>query len=142
MNTRTFALIFGIAFLGIGIAGFVPGLLSPPHTHPDVAVEQNFGYVFGLFPANILHHLTHILFGVWGLLAYRSLSGARVYAKAVAVAYAVLAVMGLIPGLNSTFGLIPLFGNDVWLHALLAIVAAYFGFMRRDDASDATAARH
>ena len=26
--------------------------------------------------------------------------------------------------------LIPVHGNDVWLHALLAAVAAYFGFVR------------
>ena len=39
-----------------------------------------------------------------------------------------LTVMGLIPGLNTTFGLIPIHGNDVWLHALIAIAAAYFGF--------------
>jgi hypothetical protein len=142
MNTRTFALIFGIVFLLVGAAGFIPGLLQPPHTHPDVTVEQNFGYVLGLFPANILHHLVHILFGIWGLLAYRSWSGARGYAKGVAIIYAVLTVMGLIPGLNTVFGLIPLFGNDIWLHALLAAVAAYFGFVHRDRADDTAAARH
>jgi Domain of unknown function (DUF4383) len=36
--------------------------------------------------------------------------------------------MGLIPVLNTTFGFIPLFGHDIWLHALIAIGAAYFGF--------------
>jgi hypothetical protein len=33
------------------------------------------------------------------------------------------------------FGLVPLFGNDIWLHALLAIIAAYFGWMHRDVAT-------
>ena len=28
MNTRTFALIFGIIFLVVGIAGFIPGLVT------------------------------------------------------------------------------------------------------------------
>jgi hypothetical protein len=37
-------------------------------------------------------------------------------------------VMGLTPVLNTTFGLITLYGHDVWLHALLAIIAAYFGW--------------
>jgi hypothetical protein len=36
--------------------------------------------------------------------------------------------MGFIPLLNTTFGLVPLYGHDLWLHAALAIVAAYFGF--------------
>jgi hypothetical protein len=34
--------------------------------------------------------------------------------------------------LYTTFGLIPLYGHDIWLHAVLAAVGAYFGFMRRD----------
>jgi hypothetical protein len=31
-------------------------------------------------------------------------------------------------------GLVPIYGNDVWLHAVLALVAAYFGWMNRDPA--------
>jgi hypothetical protein len=38
--------------------------------------------------------------------------------------------MGLIPNANTMFGLVPLYGHDVWLHAVLAIIAAYFGFVR------------
>jgi hypothetical protein len=53
----------------------------------------------------------------------------------VAVIYALLTVMGLVPALYTTFGLIPLYGNDVWLHAVLALVAAYFGWMNRDTAT-------
>jgi hypothetical protein len=44
----------------------------------------------------------------------------------------VFVVMGLVPGLNTTFGLVPLFSHDVWLHAILALGAAYFGFIHRD----------
>ena len=42
--------------------------------------------------------------------------------------------MGLIPVLNTTFGLVPLFGHDVWLHAGTAALAAYFGFSQRTEA--------
>ena len=43
--------------------------------------------------------------------------------------------MGFIPALrlHTTFGLVPLYGNDIWLHAVLAIVAGYFGFVYRRD---------
>jgi hypothetical protein len=44
-------------------------------------------------------------------------------------------VAGLVPGLNTMFGLVPLFGNDIWLHALLAGIAAYFGWVHRDTAT-------
>jgi len=48
--------------------------------------------------------------------------------KQLAAVSAVFALMGLIPGLKTAFGLAPLYGHDVWLHALTAIAAAYFGF--------------
>lgn len=130
---RTFALAYGIVFLLVGIVGFIPGL-TVPHSHPDVAVETGMGLALGLFPVNILHNLVHLLFGAWGLMAARTPGAAVAYARAVAIIYALLTVMGLIPAMNlhTTFGLVPLYGNDIWLHALLAAVAAYFGFMHRD----------
>ena len=140
MNTNRFALIYGIVFLVIGIAGFVPGITTP-HTHPDMTAQSGLGLLFGLFPVNLLHNIVHVLFGIWGVFAARSLGGARTYFKAVAVIYAILGVMGLIPGLRTTFGLIPLYSNDIWLHFLLAAVAAYFGFVRAEQPSTATAAR-
>ena len=39
-----------------------------------------------------------------------------------------LAVLGCIPIANTLFGLMPIYGNDVWLHLATAIPAAYFGF--------------
>ncbi len=36
--------------------------------------------------------------------------------------------MGAIPATNTTFGFIPIFGNNVWLHGLTALIAAYFGY--------------
>lgn len=139
MNARYFALIYGVVFLLVGIAGFVPGLVSPPEAAPDLAITANSGHLFGLFPVNLLHNLVHIAFGIGGLVAYRDFPSARLYARVVAIAYAVLTVMGLIPGLKTLFGLVPLYGHDVWLHAVLAIIAAYFGFVARPTAERATA---
>ena len=139
MSTRTFALLFGIVFLAVGIAGFIPGITTAPHPgHPDLAIDTSYGQVLGLFPVNILHNIVHILFGLWGLLSYKSLGAAKGYAKGVAIIYAVLTIAGLVPGLNTMFGLVPLYGNDIWLHALLALVAAYFGWMHRDVAATTT----
>lgn len=133
MSVRTFALVFGIVFVVVGVAGFIPGLTAA-HTHPDVTMETGLGLLFGLFPVNLLHNIVHVLFGIWGLAASRSVSGSRGYGKAVAVIYALFVVMGIVEAANlwTTFGLVPLYGNDVWLHALLAAGAAYFGFFHRD----------
>jgi hypothetical protein len=134
MSTRTFALIWGVIFLGLAATGLVPGLLQPPAAHdPNLSVDAMHGRALGIFPVNILHTVVHLIFGLWGLLAYRSLAAARTYAQSVALVYAVFAVMGLVPGLDTTFGLVPLHDNDVWLHFLLALPAAYFGFMHREE---------
>ena len=127
---RRFALVFGIVFLLVGIAGFVPGITTQ-HTHPDVMVTAGLGLVLGLFPVNVLHNLAHLLFGAWGLFAATSDRAAGIYGKSVAIAYALLTVMGLISEMNlhTAFGFVPLYGHDIWLHAGLAAVAGYFGFM-------------
>jgi hypothetical protein len=130
MATRYFALVYGIVFLLVGIAGFVPGLRTPMDMDVHLAIDGTSGRLFGLFPINSLHNLVHLAFGIWGIVAYRTFTASRVYARSVATIYAVLTIMGLIPGLKTTFGLIPLYSHDVWLHASLAIVAAYFGFAR------------
>jgi len=110
-----------------GIAGFIPALLSPPER--DIAVDAMHGRLFGLFPVNVLHNLFHIAFGFRGIAVWRSFDRAHFYARAVAVTYGVLVIAGLIPGLNTLFGLVPLYGHDVWLHALIALPAAYLGFV-------------
>lgn len=128
---RRFALVYGIVFILAGAAGFVPALVRP-HTNPDVRVTAGLGLILGLFPVNVLHDAAHLLFGVWGLLAATSDGAARAYGKIVAISYALLAVMGLTTAMNlhTAFGFVPLYGHDVWLHAVLALGAVYFGFMR------------
>jgi hypothetical protein len=142
MNIRNFALIYGIVFVVVGLAGFVPALVQPHDVvQHELAIEQGAGDLFGIFPVNVLHNLVHLAFGIWGLLAFRNTDASIVYARGVAIVYALLVVMGFIPGLNTVFGLIPIHGNDVWLHALLAAIAAYFGFMWHADV-DRPAAVH
>jgi hypothetical protein len=130
VSIQTFARIYGIAFLVVGAGGFIPGL-TPPHDHPNLTLEAGSGLELGLFPVNVLHNIVHIAFGAWGLAAARSFDAARLYARVVAIAYGLLTLMGLFPATNTTFGLVPIYGHDVWLHALLAGVAAYFGFAYR-----------
>jgi hypothetical protein len=133
MTTRNFALLFGIVFLLVGIAGFVPQLVTPLHAeHPSLSLAANSGQLFGLFPVNVAHDVVHVLFGLWGLIAFRSVAAARGYARGVALIYLVLTIAGFVPQLDNMFGLVPLYGNDIWLHAVLALIAAYFGWVHRD----------
>src|SRR5688572_12802982 len=127
MNTATMAMVFGVVFALVGVLGFFP---SPPDpAAPALTVEHGHGMALGLFPINTLHNVAHLLFGVLGIAASRGiLLSARSYFQLVAMAYAVLVILGLIPATQTTFGLMPLWGNNVWLHGLIAAAAAYFGF--------------
>ena len=131
---RTFALIFGIVYVLLGILGFVPGLNDMYHENlKPIMVDSFYGRLLSLFPVNLMHNIVHIAIGAWGILAWRTGVGAsRTFGKVLAIVYGLLAVLGLIPQTNTLFGLAPIFGHDIWLHALSAIVAGYFGFIARD----------
>ncbi len=137
MNTRTFALIFGVVFLIIGAGGFIPGLIDTTASpDPTLTMRHGFGHELGMFPVNTLHNIVHLIFGAWGVLAYKTYGGARTYFRVVALVYGLLTLLGLIEPTRTTFGYIPIYGYDVWLHAGLALVAAYFGWVNRDAAGD------
>lgn len=131
MRTSTFALVFGIVYLLVGFLGLIPAMLAPPAPDaPPTTFTPLYGYLLGLFPVNLLHTAVHLAIGIWGLAAWSGATSPVFYARGLAVIYGVLAVMGLIPGLNTVFGLIPLHGHDVWLHGGTAAIAAYFGWRR------------
>ncbi len=125
---QRFAQLFGIIYLVVGVAGFIPvapllvGNLPPPTVGPLD------GYLLGLFAVNWFHSLTHLAIGAVGLAVYRSPTGAMSYALALGVAYSLLFVVGLVTDLSAFGGLLPLNGMDDILHILTAAVAfgAYF----------------
>ena len=121
------AQIFGIVFLLVGIAGFFASGMSM-EADPEAAP-----HLLGLFPVNLLHNVVHLLFGVWGLLAARSFDGAVTYARVGGIAYLALAGLGLISA--DMFGLVPIGGNDIWLHAVLGIALAAIGFTAKRPAT-------
>ncbi len=127
--TCYFALVVGIAFTAAGIAGFLPFFTphAPPDA-PDLIVKASYGLLLGLFPVNLLHNVFHFGWGVTGLLASRTYSSALKFARYFGVTLAVLTLMGLLPPFRTGFGLMPLYGHDIWLHGLEAVISIYLGF--------------
>jgi hypothetical protein len=117
-----------VVFILVGLLGFFYTGLGNMTADPALAPK-----ILGLFPVNVLHNIVHLLFGIWGLLAARTFSGARTYAQVGGVIYLLLAVVGFVA--PDGFNLVPLGGHDIWLHALLGIALAYFGFTARDVAA-------
>ena len=126
MSTRTAALVFAIVFAVVGILGFMPS--PPPPDAPALSVEHGHGMILGIFPTNTVHNIVHLAFALLGFAAWGS-GHARGYFQVLSVAYALLAVLGLNAATNTTFGLVPIWGADVFLHAGIALVAFYFGFV-------------
>jgi hypothetical protein len=132
MDVRSLAFVYGIVFLVTGVAAFVPALVTPHEAlQHELLIPQGAGYFLGLLPTNALHNVGHAAVGAWGLLVCRNQRAALVYARIVALGLALVVIMGVIPRLDTVFGLVPLHGNYVWFHAVLAPAAAYFGFVRR-----------
>lgn len=128
-RAETFAFFCGIAYFAFGLLGLVPqALMLAPSDAPRVHVTLLHGNLLGLFPVNAVHSAAHLGIGLWGILAGRSIISAKVYARAIAILLGALAVIGLVPGLNTVFGLLPLHGLDIVLHGATAAVAAYFGW--------------
>jgi hypothetical protein len=108
------------------LAGFFPAPVPP--NAPPLDMDHGYGMALGILPVNTLHNIVHLLFGLLGLAAYGGMFSARAYAQLVAVSYLLLVVLGLFPATYTTFGLIPIYGADVVLHAAIGLSAAYFGF--------------
>jgi hypothetical protein len=119
------AQVFGVVFLLIGLVGLF------------YSRTMEMYMLFGMFPVNVLHNIVHLLFGIWGIMAAKSFAGAKSYAQITGVLYLVLTVLGFVT--PDGFGLIPMGGADIGLHAVIGIVLAYFGFTARETAPTAAA---
>lgn len=132
MSARNFALYGGIFFVVIGILGFIPGIVTPAPTQPDpeLVVNAGYGYLFGLFPTNVVHNIVHLAVGAWGIASARDSKSALFYCQAFAILYSLIVVMGILPVASTTFGFMPVFGGNVLLNLVTAAIAAYYGFVK------------
>jgi len=128
---KRLTMLFGAVFIVVGVLGFtVAGgmQMGDPASAPKL---------LGLFPVNLLHNVVHIAIGVWGLAAGRAYSTAVAYCKLVGFVYLALAALGFV--IPDAFGLIPIGGNDIWLHCLLGVVLVAVGFMAKEESVAASA---
>ncbi|HZG38391.1 MAG TPA: DUF4383 domain-containing protein [Nodosilinea sp.] len=129
---QKFALIIGVAYLAMGLMGFIPALVSQTNSMPPsmekLGVVSGFGYLMGLFPVNTPHNIIHIVTGVLGIVASIALDSSRLFSGQLGIYYTTLTVLGLIPVANTFFGLFPIYGADVLLHGVTGALGIYFGF--------------
>lgn len=107
---KTFAIIFGIVFVLVGVLGFVDtGLVGTSR----------------LFMTNTLHDLVHLLIGIVLLVvAFTAPHVSSKWLTIFGVIYLLLAVLGflLISSGGELLGLVAMNTADHWLHIVLGVV--------------------
>ena len=113
----TAALIYGVAFVLIGILGYVPGVTTPD------------GMLLGIFHVNSAHNLVHIPSGIFALIAYSyGARASQAYFRVFGWLYGLVAVIGFFVQHGNILGFIANNPADNWLHVLIAVTALYVGY--------------
>jgi Domain of unknown function (DUF4383) len=118
---RLYAMLVGVVLVVAGIIGF----FYEPAFSSDESVRKA---VFGLLDVNGWHNVIHIVTGLLGIVAARTLTSARTYCVLFGAVYLVVAVWGFILGGDgSILSIVPVNTQDSVLHLLLAAggLAAY-----------------
>jgi hypothetical protein len=124
---HAFAATFGLAFLLIGIAGFVPGITSH-YGQLKLTGPDSHAKLLGLFDVSVLHNIAHLLFGV-GVIAAARVAWSRAYLLGGGVAYLGLAVYGAVVDRASDANFLPFSRADNILHVGLALAMIALGIV-------------
>ena len=122
---RTVALIFGVIYTIVGVAGFINPIGGTLGMAPSV--------LLGFASVNLVHNIVHLALGFWGLAAAGDQARAVSYCQIVGVVLIVLALLGFF--VPNPLGLIPIGGNDPWIHLVSGVILAFAGFARSGSAA-------
>ena len=110
---------FGVLFLLVGVAGFIPGI-TRDFMDMGVAGQGSGAKLVGLFQVSVLHNVVHLLFGVAGVALSGTPLRARNYLFYGGIVYAALFFYGVIVPYASSANFVPLNAPDDALHVFLA----------------------
>jgi hypothetical protein len=110
---RTYALAVGVVLVAAGVIGFF-------YESAFSSDESVRSAVLGILDVNGWHNVVHIATGALGILAARTLAGARTYCLLFAIVYTVVCIWGFAIGEGSILSIVPVNTADNVLHLLLA----------------------
>jgi hypothetical protein len=133
VRPQNFALYGGMVMLVIGMLSLMPALSVAPYQGlPYIRIDYAYGIFLSFFPMNILNKITLMVFGVAGILvskeAIGSFAASVKYSRAILFVMGIFVVLGIFPSTYTLFGFSPLFGGDVFIHSIFAILGGYFGY--------------
>ena len=114
------SLTAGILFLALGTLGFLPG--ATDH-YEDLAFAGpgSKAVLLGTFQVSVLHNVVHGLFGLAGILMFRTHRQARSFFVYGGVAYLALWLFGLLVGDDTPANFLPANNPDNSLHLVLGL---------------------
>jgi hypothetical protein len=112
------ALVVGVVFLVVGVAGFIPGVTTN-YSSMSFAGHMSDAKLFGIFQVSILHNIVHLLFGIVGIAMARRADTARLFLIGGGAIYLVLWIYGLVVSDTSNANFVPINSPDDWLHFVL-----------------------
>ncbi len=125
---REVALLIALAFLAIGIGGFIPGVTTH-YRDLGWAGHGSGAKLLGVFEVSVLHNIVHLLFGVAGFALARTRSGARTYLVGGGLIYFVLVLYGVLTGQHSGANFVPFNRADDFLHLGLGLSMLALGLL-------------
>ena len=117
---RELALFVSLAFLAIGVAGFIPGITTH-YSDLGFAGDDSGAKLLGVFQVSVLHNLVHLGYGLAGIALARTTSGARAFLIGGGLIYLVLALYGALIPYDSGWNFVPVDRDDNFLHLGLGL---------------------
>ena len=114
----TVSLALGIAYLAIGLLGFVPGITQ-------MSPMPGQGLLLGVFAVNAIHNVAHLVLGATLVWAATTGDNVRMVNRGLAAVFAILVVGSLIAPIVEGVAINP---PDTGLHLVSLLVTAAIGF--------------
>jgi hypothetical protein len=125
---QTATVVVSVVFLLVGVLGFIPGITTD-FDSMEFAGPESEAMLLGVFQVSVLHNIVHLLFGVVGLAAARTATGATYYLIIGGAVYLLLWIYGLIVDREDDANFVPLNEADNWLHLILGVGMIALGLL-------------
>lgn len=110
---RAIVILFGIAFIFAGVAGFLPTYTKD-------------GILFAFFKVNTMQNVLHLVTGVIAIMAGTSYKYSRWFFQVMGILYAIIAIVSF--ARSGNVYVLQLNTADNILYIVIAAIALYLGF--------------
>ncbi|THV42797.1 DUF4383 domain-containing protein [Glycomyces buryatensis] len=122
------AVIVGLAFVIVGVLGFLPGITTG-FDGITFAGHESEAQLFGIFEVSVLHNLVHLFLGLLGMFMSWYVAGARLFLLGGGLLYLLLGIYGFFVGGSDAGNFLPMNTADDWLHVGFGVAMVALGVL-------------